>query len=496
MRCFAGVAGVLVWVVLHVPASVAQVPEPTRTPRSTVIDLDVGTSAELKLLDGTSVKVRVVELNERRDTVRGAVRHATVGLEVNGERGEVASSVYHLPVALGGVQVDVPITKGRYEGVAGDPWALKRDVRLRFWPAEGPWTAEGTFGYPLKQRWFASHTSMANEPIDTGIDSGYVYHYDLDFGGAEGLTEVVAATEGLVVSARDETLPGYESSPVKPRYDVVYLLDDRGWFYRYSHFDSIDDEVRVGRVVRRGERLGILGKEGASGGWSHLHFGIYQMMPSGEYGSIDAYPLVWEGYLRDREPELLAVARPLHLIRVGETAELRGDKSWSGDGKIARYEWTFDDGETAAGAVVSRRYDQPGRYSEVLKVTDEAGRTAYDFVRVFVVDPENHPGKFPANLHAAFWPTEGIRPGDPVTFSVRSFRTTAGDETIDFGDGSDPVTVRSGAEADKRAPDGYAKVEHAYEEPGDYLVRAERKDQHGWPITTHLHVRVLPAKRP
>lgn len=131
MRCFVGSVGPLVWALVGVATALAPIPEPTRTPRSTVVDLDVGATTELELLDGKPVKVRVLELNEKRDTVRKAVRHATVMLEVNGERGEVASSVYHLPVTLGGVQVDVPITKGRYEGVSGDPWALKRDVRLR-----------------------------------------------------------------------------------------------------------------------------------------------------------------------------------------------------------------------------------------------------------------------------------------------------------------------------------------------------------------------------
>ncbi len=485
------ISAALFWSHLLVEPLAAEIPEPTRTPRCQVVDLDVGESTELTLVDGTEVRVRVIDLTEQRDTVREAVRHAEVRVEVNGDVADVASSVYHLPVTVGGVQLDAPITQGRYRGVSGDPWALEKDVRLRFWPADGPWTAAGTFGYPLKQRWFASHTSMANEPIDTGIESGYIYHYDLDFGGAEGLTEIVAATDGLVVSSGESALPGYESSPVKPRYDVVYLLDDRGWFYRYSHFHNIASEVRVGQVVRRGQPLGVLGKEGASGGWSHLHFGIYQRMPSGNYGSIDAYPLVWEAYLRDRQPEVLAVARPLHLVQVGEAAELSGVKSWSESGNIERYEWTFTDGSTALGETVTRRYDRPGRYSEILKVTDDQGRTDIDFVRVFVVDPENRPDAFPGNVHAAYWPTEGIHPGDPVTFLVRSFRTTAGEETIDFGDGTPPVTVRSGAESDNRDPDGYAKAIHTFERPGDYLVRVDREDHHRWPITTHLHVQVV-----
>src|SRR5438045_3839401 len=65
------------------------------------------------------------------------------------------------------------------------------------------------------------------------------YHYGLDIGGAEGLVDVVAATDGLVVSAGTEVLPGYGDTPAKPRYDVVYVLDARGWYYRYSHLHTI-----------------------------------------------------------------------------------------------------------------------------------------------------------------------------------------------------------------------------------------------------------------
>ena len=85
---------------------------------------------------------------------------------------------------------------------------------------------------------------------------------------------------GLVVSAADKTLPGYQDTPVAPRYDVVYIVDDRGWYYRYSHMQSIDDNVKLGERIAMGSPLGILGKEGGSGGWSHLHFDISAVQPS------------------------------------------------------------------------------------------------------------------------------------------------------------------------------------------------------------------------
>ena len=135
-----------------------------------------------------------------------------------------------------------------------------------------------------------------------------------------------------------------------------------------------------------GQKIGVLGKEGASGGWSHLHFDIKARQPSGKWGIQEGYAFLWEAYLREHKPQLIAVARPHHLIWAGEKVVLDGSRSWSAAGKIERYEWTFTDGTTATGPRVERTYDQPGEYSEVLKVVDARGRVDYDFAVVLVID--------------------------------------------------------------------------------------------------------------
>lgn len=469
----------------------AQIPTPTQPPGFTLVDLDLGETQSVTLADGTSVRLKLLHLDEQRDAVRQAIRQATATVLINDQEAQLSCSHYHLPKTIGPVRIDCPITKGHYQGVAGDPWGLDKQVRLRLWPAAAPLTEPGSFSYPLKQRWFASATSMANEPIDAGVTSGYVYHYDLDFGGAEALTEVVSATDALVVSCADDTLPGYEDSPVRARYDVIYLLDDRGFFYRYSHFHRIDPNVKTGQRVRLGQPLGLLGKQGSSGGWSHLHFGLWTKMPSGKWGSLDVYPLVWEAYLRDQQPSLIAVAQPGHLIFAGDSVQLDGSKSWSATGPIASFQWTLSDGTQATTARLNRRYPKPGRYCEALKIQDSQGNTAYDFVRVLVVDP-TPTERFPPNVHAAFWPTQGLRAGEPVTLKVRSFRTTEGREKINFGDGSPTVHVQSKSDAGNLDPNGYATIIHRYQEPGDYLVRIDRENESGWPAFTYLHIAVLP----
>jgi hypothetical protein len=205
---------------------------------------------------------------------------------------------------------------------------------LRLWPEGSPWINPGTMVYPLKQRWFASATQMANEPCY--VDSSeraqvrkIYYHYGLDFGGCEGLVEVVAATGG----------------------------------------------------------------------------------------------------------------------------------------------------------------------SEILKVTDAAGRIDYDFAIVCVHDRQ-HPEQIPPTIHATYWPTFGVKPGEELTFKVRTFATTDGEETWDFGDGSPAAKTRSDGNVKMLAKDGYAVVKHRYDRPGDYLVAVQRTNGRGETATARLHVRVEPQKGP
>ena len=461
-----------------------------------VVDLNVGETAKVEVAGGKAATVKLLATGETRDRVRSAVRSAQAEVEVNGARTRLSCGNYQLPVAVGGVQVDCAVTRAYYSNTNADHWALAKDARLRLWPAGGPLMPPGAMVYPVRQRWFAGRTQMANEPtyVDGGESFGerrIYYHAGLDIGGAEGLTEVVAAMGGTVASAGREVLDQYRTGgPVRARYDRVYVLDDSGWMELYAHLQAIDPAVRPGSRVSLGQKIGVLGKEGDSGGWSHLHFEILALQPSGRWGTLEGYGLLWEAYQRQYRPDLIAVARPHVAALTGETVVLDAARSWSRAPGAVRYEWTFSDGATAAGARVERTYARPGVYSEILKITDARGRTAWDFATVDVLDPA-HRDQAPPSIHAACWPTMGIRPGAPVTFKVRTFGTQAGEETWDFGDGSAKVTTRSDGNAVALAKDGYAATTHAFAKPGDYIVRVERER-----AVAHLHVRVDAAGRP
>ncbi|MDY0170452.1 MAG: PKD domain-containing protein [Thermoguttaceae bacterium] len=463
---------------------------PPVQPNMRIVDLDIGQSQEVELADGNRVTVKLLDLSETRDPIREAVREARVEVEVDGRRVWLKSGNYELPTTVGKVRIDCPITKGYLSNSHRNAWALESDARLRLWPADGPLSAVPML-YPVRQRWFASSTQMANEPVF--VDAGerpknrnIYYHDGLDFGGCEGLVEVVAATDGLVVAVGIERLADDEG-PGQPRYDVVYVRDCQGWYYRYSHLYSIDEALRPGETVKAGQRLGLLGKEGGSGGWAHLHFGISSRMPNGQWGSQDAYALAWEAYLKQYQPKLIAVARPHHVARVGDKVTLDARRSWSAAGPIARYEWTFTDGTTAEGVQVQRAYTKPGYYSEILKVTDAAGEVGYDFAIVHVHDLAQL-DRFPPTIHVTYAPTFDLKPNDEITFKVRTFATTDGEETWDFGDGSPKVTTRSDGNVEKLAKDGYAVTTHRFARPGQYVVRAERTDQFGHRAVGHVLV--------
>src|SRR2546426_102832 len=241
--------------VLYAPVLDAADAAPARTALHRAVDLDVNETQEIELADRSRVRVKLLSLDETRDPMRNAVRQARVKVELNGRSLVLTSGTYHLPVKFAGIQIDCPITKGHVTNSSqGNAWGLLKDARLRLWPKGSPWIEPGTFVYPLKQRWFASHTQMANEPsfVDGGEEPGkknIYYHYGLDCGGAEGMVDALAAAAGRVISSGKEFLPGYDDSPTQPRYDVVYLLDDRGWYYRYSHLQTIEPAMKPGAQV-------------------------------------------------------------------------------------------------------------------------------------------------------------------------------------------------------------------------------------------------------
>src|SRR5262249_22588815 len=90
----------------------AKQPEPTLAPPLRTIEINVGERQEAELAGGKKVSVKLLDLKETRDALRNAVRRAEVQVEVDGQKVSLVSANYRLPVTVGAVQIDCPVTKG------------------------------------------------------------------------------------------------------------------------------------------------------------------------------------------------------------------------------------------------------------------------------------------------------------------------------------------------------------------------------------------------
>lgn len=468
---------------------------PDQSALRVLVELNTGETQDVTLDNGDVVKLTLLEIAEELDSCRGAVRGARVKVSVDGKELIINTGNYNLPVTIGKVQIDCPVIKAYYATTNQDSWGLTKDACFRLWPKDSPYLQPGTFVYPLKQEWLASFSQVGNEPtyVDWGesLKVPVYYHNGFDFGAAEGMDEILSATEGTVISANNTALEGYTDFPGDVRPDVVYIQDAKGWCYRYSHLDSILPAIKPGEKVKAGQQIGFAGKKGHSGGWVHLHFDImHKEMLSGKWGNEDSYAYVWEAYNRQYKPSLIAVARPHHLTWTGNPVTLDGSKSRSLTGEVLSYNWIFSDGSVVQGAVQERVYDQPGEYSEILKVTDSNGNVDYDFAVVQVYGEDSTEHVIPT-IHAAYYPTMDIKAGDPVTFLVRTFNANAGHEIWNYGDGSPQDTVQSET-VDRRNPVAgeFAKTMHAFSATGQYLVSVQRINEAGFTAMARLHVTV------
>ena len=116
--------------------------------------------------------------------------------------------------------------------------------------------------------------------------------------------------------------------------------------------------------------------------------------------------------------------------------------------RIVRWDWTFGDGTTGSGQVVTHTYTQAGAFTAVLTVTDDAGRSDSEDIQITVG----------SNAPTATFTVSPTRPspGQAVNFNASASTAGAGRRIVsytwDFGDG----TTGSGVTVTKSG--GYATV--------------------------------------
>jgi murein DD-endopeptidase MepM/ murein hydrolase activator NlpD len=96
------------------------------------------------------------------------------------------------------------------------------------------------------------------------------FHYGVDLGGANGITPIVAAADGVVSKVVSVCVAGYKNCG--GRYgNYVIIEHSNGTSTMYAHLYSVS--VKLGQNVSRGGKIGVLGNTGRSTG-PHLHFEV------------------------------------------------------------------------------------------------------------------------------------------------------------------------------------------------------------------------------
>jgi PKD repeat protein len=161
----------------------------------------------------------------------------------------------------------------------------------------------------------------------------------------------------------------------------------------------------------------------------------------------------------------------------GRPLTFDGTHSAAGSGQIISFAWSFGDGASANGPVVTHAYAQPGTYTVILNVTNSNNLTATATQTITVGQATQPPT---AVINA---PNQGTA-GQPVAFDGSG--STPGSGQIvryewTFGDGA----TGSGA-----------TVSHIYARAGNYTVSLKVTNSDGRTATAELTIYVNPAARP
>ncbi len=442
----------VLWLAWVIPVSGITPEEAARIKYSnqSFVFLDVGETYVYRLKDARERRIHLQAVTEYPDSVIGLIRRAEVLVEIDGDPLKLICEPYVMPTEIAGLRIQADTTNRWMD--------LPKRVQFSLWDVSDPVVDTDLFVFPLAgYSLFCQGTQGYNEPVHLGHRDGdpagqrFYHNYGFDMAGFEGRDEVVACVDGTVIG-------------VYPDVGTLIFEDDRGIVFEYGHMEKIFPEVKEGVKVKRGQKLGLLGRKGGSGNFSHLHVGAYLSRDDLAAGrncrNLNLYPWLMEAFRKASGRTLFAVARPHHAVRTGESIRFDGTRSLSYGSKIKTYRWEFHDGTSVNGARAEKVYDRPGTYMATLWVEDEQGSRDVDFCKVKVYSKDKVEDVMPI-LFLTYSPSRGVRAGQTVYFRGWPQGEEADAIRIDFGDG----TV-----IEKYAP--YSEVRHSFQKPGIHIVTA------------------------
>ncbi len=414
--------------------------------------LDVQESVVFRRNDGTEKTIRLVSVAEHRDSVIQLIRRAEVLIEVDGKPLRLSCASYVLPTEVGGLRIQADTTS--------DWLPLPKRVQFSIWDSSDPLVDTGLFRFPLRNYRLFSHGMQAyNEPVHLGHRDGdpkgqrFYHNYGFDLAGYDGRDEVLSCVEGVVALLQPEEEPS-----------TIAIEDDRGFIWEYCHLDSILPGIRIGTLLRRGQQVGILGKKGGSGNFSHLHVGCYLSRAHLDAGrmcrNLNLYPWLVAAYRKEHPRGLHAVARPHHTVFIGETVAFDGSNSLAFGSKITSFRWIFQDGTAVNSPRAERIFQKPGLYTAALWIQDESGRRDVDFCKVKVFSRSAPEDGIPT-IFMTHMPSAGIVAGRPVFFRCWLQGTRSQPFRLDFGDGTVIQEYSPSVE-----------ITHRFRDPGIHVVTA------------------------
>ncbi|MCF7974132.1 MAG: peptidoglycan DD-metalloendopeptidase family protein [Phycisphaerae bacterium] len=412
--------------------------------------LDEGVDRDVILPSGRTFSIRLLSVNEQRDTVVGLIRRAEVRITLNNKRHDLICAPYVMPAVIGDVRIQADTTSGFT--------TLPGRVQFSVWDAADPIVDVSKFCFPLPDYRPLSHgMQCTNEPVHLGRKDGdpsgasFYHAYGIDFAGFEGGENVVSCVDGRVVR-------------VLPDAILVDIMDETGLIWEYHHLNSVAPGLAVGDMVKKGDVIGVLGRSGPSGNFSHLHVGAFltpDHMHQGQYTQrLNWYPWMIEAWRAGHPNSPLAVSGAHHQVRVGESFVLDGSTSMPGNRPIVRTQWELSDGTIVDTVKTTQSLSEPGVYVAALRVWDSAGREDVDFHKIKVFS-KGVPEPWLPVIFMTSTPTGAVYTGEPVRFRLWLHGAEQTPMRLDFGDG--------------QVVDEYASftvVEHTFRDPGLHVVTA------------------------
>jgi hypothetical protein len=440
-----------------------------------VIGLNIGESYTFQLKSGGRRVIKLIAVQEQRDSVINLMSRAEVRVEIAGKSLDLVCEPYTMPTEAAGVRVLADSTLG---------WGnVPKAVQLSLWDATDPIVDTKRFGFPLRNFRFLSHgTQCYNEPVHLGAGDGdpagqrFYHDYGFDMAGYEGREEVVSATEGKVVLF----WPSLED------LCSVVVQDTSGFHWEYAHLKSLGLGIVLNAHVDKGQKIGTLGKTGPSGKFSHSHLGSYLTRHDLDVDNRDCrlnlYPWYVAAYQAQHPKGLLAVARPHRVALTGEKIVLDGSHSlaWGG-GEIAEWRWVLPDGSIVRSDKAETAFDKPGAYVAALWVKDNEGNQDVDFCQIKVFSKSSREQNMP-HIFMTYTPTEGIRPKTPIAVRLWFQGGSGGPISLNFDDGTRIADCKP-----------YAELRHSFDKPGMHILTAQCEAA-GNPITAKLKVVVSSAR--